>query len=278
MSDDTLPTLTWIEATHGDPALSRLWEYLRGEVEGLARGRARIEFVHLPLASGGIRTAANRLLNDAAVLAAAVGAADRSDAVVIGCWGAPTEAVRSALNRPDRPVAVSSLPDASVRLVGSLARRAVAVTVSPALIPIFADDLRRMGATGFHESRPVRAYDPESTHGDVLAALDDPEPLIARFDAEAQRAVDDGADAVVVGCGYLAPIFTRAGYTSVRGRPDVPVIDCGRAAMEHGLMLLELQGGGITAAPRGYGAPRGGQETALRAALGRLGRTGQEKP
>jgi Asp/Glu/hydantoin racemase len=265
-----MKTLTWIEATHGDPRLAELWRFLRDEVESLARGRVRIEFVHVPLATGGIRTAANRLLNDAAVLAAAMGAVDRSDAVVIGCWGAPTGAVRSALNRTERPLPVTSLPDASVRAVGSLARRAVLLTVSPTLIPIFADDLLGMGATGSHESRPVRAYDPESTHDDVLAAIADPEPLIARFDAEAQRAVADGADAVVVGCGYLAPIFTRAGYTSVRGHPDVPVIDCGRLAMEHALMLLELQEAGVVAAPRAYASPRGPQEAGLRAAVGLL--------
>lgn len=269
-----MQTLIWIEATHGDPGLARLWGFLRDEAESLARGRVRVEFVHLTLATGGIRTAANRLLNDAAVLATAVREAGRADVVVIGCWGAPTEPVRSALNRAERPVAVTSLPDASVRAIGSLARRAVVLTVSPALIPIFADDLRRMGATGFHESRPVRAYDPESTHGDVLAALDDPEPLIARFDAEARRAVADGADAVVVGCGYLAPIFARAGYASVRGHPEVPVIDCGRLAMEHALMLLELQGCGIGAVSGGYGAPRGPQERSLLTAVDLLAGAG----
>lgn len=277
-----LPRLTWIEATAGNPRHQRLWDYLRGEVEALAAGRAEIDFVHLPVVTGGIRTPANRLMNDTAVLAAALdrahpdgarpGEGERpSDVTVIGCWGAPTEIVRAALNGPDRRIPVTSIPDAAVRVVGSLARSAVVVTVSPALIPIFADDLRRMSASGFHAITPVRAYDPESTHDDLVEALDDPTALIARFDAVAQEAVADGADAIVVGCGYLAPIFTGAGYAHVQGHPDVPVIDCGRLAMEHALLLHELGERGIAATPGGYPPPRGPQFGALRSAAARLG-------
>ncbi|WP_449278358.1 aspartate/glutamate racemase family protein [Leucobacter sp. GX24907] len=284
----TLPILTWVEATAGNPRHQRLWDYLRREVEALAAGRAEIDFVHLPTVTGGIRTPANRLMNDTAVLAAALDRAypdrafpDRaysaddgrlSDATVIGCWGAPTEVVRAALNGPDRRIPVTSLPDAAARLMGSLARKAVVVTVSPALVPIFEDDLRRLQAAGFHEATPVRAYDPESTHDDLVDALDDPSAMIARFDAVARRAVEeDGADAIVVGCGYLAPIFTGAGYTHVGDHPDVPVIDCSRLAMEHALLLLELEGRGIGATSGAFPPPRGPQFDALRAAAARLG-------
>ncbi|MBP1326836.1 Asp/Glu/hydantoin racemase [Leucobacter exalbidus] len=269
---DALKTLAWVEATHGDPRLDKLWSFLRNEIEGLAQGRVNVDFVHVPFASGGIRSEANRLLNDTAVLFAAVAQADHADAVVIGCWGAPTEAVRSAMNSAENPTAVTSLPDASVRLIGSLAKRAVLVTVAPTLVPIFEEDLRRMGALGFHEGRPVRAYSPESTHQDVLAALEDPEILISRFDAEAQRAVDDGADAIVVGCGYLAPIFTQAGYTSVRGHPLVPVLDCGLIAFEHAVMLLKLQAAGIAPTQGGYASPQHGQQEALMRLVKAMGR------
>jgi Asp/Glu/hydantoin racemase len=189
-----------------------------------------------------------------------------SDALVVGCWGAPTEAVRSALSIP-----VSSLPDASVRAVGSLARRAVVVTVAQSLAPIFAEDLARLGATGFLPHRTVRAYDPESTHEEVLGAIADPRDLIDRFDKAAEAAADDGADAIVVGCGYLAAIFSAHGYESLLRHPDVPVLDCNRLAFEHALQLIALDAAGIRPTQRGYVRPVGASEDLLVDAAGRLG-------
>ncbi len=258
-------TITWIEATHGDPALSRLWRFLATEVERLAEGRVDVLLRHIGTDAGGIRTPANRLMNDAAILAAVLDAQENSDAIVLGCWGAPTRAVRAASRVP-----VSSLADGSVRAIGSLATRAVMVTVSPALVPIFEEDLVGLGATGFLADRPVRSYDPESSHADVVRAIDDPTDLIARFDAVARTAVDDGADAVLVGCGYLAPLFTHHGYTAVTGHPDVPVVDCNRLALSHVLQLSELADAGIVPSPRGYARPTGHRAEALAAAARRL--------
>ncbi|WP_448808903.1 aspartate/glutamate racemase family protein [Agromyces bauzanensis] len=257
--------ITWVEATHGDERLARLWSFLTEQVGALAAGRANVRLRHVSVAAGGIRTAPNRLLSDAAILATALDEQEHADALVIGCWGAPTEVVRAAVDAP-----VSSLPDGSVRAVASLARRAVIVTVSPTLVPIFADDLRRLGATGFLEDRPVRAYDPESSHFDVVDAIDDPAALIARFDEVARAAVADGADAIVVGCGYLAPLFTHHGYTHVTGHPDVPVLDCNRLAFEHALGLLALDAAGIRPTARGYVRPAGERALALAAASARL--------
>jgi Asp/Glu/hydantoin racemase len=260
-----MKSVTWLEATDGDPALDDLWSFLADSVERLADGRVRTRLQHTAVNTGGIRTAANRLLSDAAILAAGLDAEPASDAIVIGCWGAPTDAVRTASQVP-----VSSLPDGSVRAIGSLAKRAVVITVAPSLVPIFTGDLHAMGATGFLADRPVRAYDPESTHLDVVRAILDPSDLIARFDRVAEQAVRDGADAIVVGCGYLAPVFTRHGYTHVLAHPDVPVIDCNRLAFEHVLQLMRLDDAGITPSPRGYVRPDEARREALAAAAGRF--------
>lgn len=260
-----MKTVTWLEATHGDPAFDDLWSFLADQVATIAGGRVRTRLQHTAVDTGGIRTAANRLMSDAAVLASALDAQDASDAIVIGCWGAPTDAVRTASTVP-----VSSLPDGSARAVGSLAKRAAIITVAPSLVPIFAGDLVGLGTAGFLAERPVRTYDPESTLCDVLRAVTDPTDLIGRFDAAAQRAVDDGADAIVVGCGYLAPIFTVHGYTHVEGQPDVPVLDCNRMAFEHVLQLMQLADAGIAPTPRGYVRPAGARGEALIAAAGRF--------
>ncbi|WZH35404.1 MAG: aspartate/glutamate racemase family protein [Microbacterium enclense] len=253
--------LTWIEATVGEPAHAPLWDLLTGHVERLAAGRAQVRLRHVGVDAGGIRTPANRLLSDAAVLATALHAQDTSDAVVVGCWGAPTAAVRGAVSVP-----VSTLTDAVARTAGSLARRAAVVTVAPVLAPLFADDLVAHGASGLS----VRAYAPESTLDDVTRAVTDPDDLIARFDVAARRAVDEGADAVIAGCAYLGALFAAHGYTAVGGAPDVPVWDPNALAMEHVLSLARLADAGVRPTDRGYPRPRGERARALAAAARRL--------
>lgn len=253
--------LTWIEATVGDPAHAPLWQLLTAHVERLAAGRARVQLRHVSTDAGGIRTPANRLLSDAAVLAAALDAEEDTDAIVVGCWGAPTMAVRAAMSVP-----VSTLTDAVACATGSLSRRAAVVTVAPALAPIFAADLAAHGARGV----PVRAYAPESTLADVTRAVTDPADLIARFDAAARRAVEEGADAVIAGCGYLGAVFAAHGYTAVGDAPDVPVWDPNALAMEHVLALLRLAEVGIRPTDRGFPRPHGDRARALGTAARRL--------
>ncbi|MBN9176633.1 MAG: hypothetical protein J0I43_04600 [Microbacterium sp.] len=262
-----MKTLVWLEATAGAPELAPLWEFLADRVDALAEGRVATRVVHAGIDAGGIRTAPNRLLSDAAVLARAVevDAGDAADALVIGCWGAPTSAVRAAVGIP-----ATGLADANVRAVGSLARRAVVVTVAESLVPVFADEIDALGSAGFLMDRPVRAYAPESTHLDVLRAIEDPTDLISRFDATARRAVDDGADAIVVGCGYLAPIFAAHGYTAVSTAADVPILDCNRIALEHALHLRTLADAGIAPTARGYLRPVHARHRALASASHRL--------
>jgi len=253
--------LTWIEATVGDPAHAPLWELLAAHVERLAAGRAQVRLRHVDTDAGGIRTPANRLLSDAAVLATALDAQGASDALVVGCWGAPTVAVRDAVAVP-----VSTLTDAVARTAGSLARRAAVVTVAPVLAPLFADDLAAHGASGL----AVTAYAPESTLADVTRAVTDPGDLIARFDTAARSAVEEGADAVIAGCAYLGALFAAHGYTAVGGAPDVPVWDPNALAMEHVLSLARLAEAGIRPTDRGYPRPHGDRARALTAAARRL--------
>lgn len=252
------PRITWVEATHGDPELADLWAFLSGRVAELFGGRADVRMVHAPFAAGGIRTTPNRLLSDVAMLTAGVNAAGEADALVLGCWGAPTAAVRDAVGIP-----VASLAEASAQVLAPLASTAAVVTVAPSLVHVFEADLAASPGGGYLSHRPVRSYLPESTHYDVLRAVTEPGELISRFDRCARDAVEDGADAIVVGCGYLGAIFGAHGYESVSGHPDVPVIDCNRLAVEHVLLLLSLAEAGIRPTARGHARPVGGRARAL---------------
>jgi len=247
----TLASLSWLDATTGDPGLEQLWSFMREQVSLVVDGRMEVRLHHVGLSTGGVRHAATRLLNDAAILAAATQVEDTSDAIVLGCWGSPVQRVRAAVGVP-----VASLPEASALAASTLARSAVVVTVAPALAPAFREDLVAYGARGFHQV-PVVSYTPESTHLDLVHAIQDPSELIDRFDRAACSAAEVGADAIVVGCGYLAPVFSAHGYTHVRGRPDVPVWDCNRLAVEHALALHRLHISGVRPAPLSYDRPRG---------------------
>jgi Asp/Glu/hydantoin racemase len=260
-----MPVLTWLEATEGAPELDPLWRFLAEQIESASAGRFETKLRHMSSSMGGVRHPATRLLNDAGLLASAVAAEPESDVMVLGCWGSPVHAVRSAVSVP-----VASLPEASALAVAAFARSAVVVTVAPSLVPIFTAEVRQFGGVGFAAGTPVRAYDPESTHGNVVDAILDPATLIDRFNRVAVRAVEDGADAIVVGCGYLAPIFSAHGYTTVTGHPDVPVYDCNRVAIEHAASLYQLHRAGIRPAQRSYAPPQGAKGAAFARALSTL--------
>ncbi|MGO3885478.1 MAG: aspartate/glutamate racemase family protein [Mycetocola sp.] len=252
-------TLTWLEATPGDPAAAELWEFLADSVATLAGGRIGTRVQHTAVAAGGIRTPATRAMSDAVLVASAMTAQQQGDVLVFGCWGSPVRAARSAVGVP-----VTGLAEGSCAAIPSLASSAVVVTVAPTLCSPFEAEVRGYGAAGWQPQRAVRSYAPESTLAEVCQAIQDPGPLIDRFDLAAREAVADGADSVVVGCGYLAPIFTAHGYTAVRGHPDVPVLDCNRLAMEHALHLLALSDAGIGPSPLASPRPSGGQGQQLK--------------
>lgn len=259
------PRLYWLDITEGAAELGPLWRLLRAHVEDLSAGRYEVVFGHSGVAGGGIRHPAAMTIQHAVTLAAATRVSAGVDALVLGCWGSPTEAVRSMVDCP-----VASLSEASVLMTRPLANAAAVVTVSPSLISPFATDARGVaGGHGLFEP-PVFAYDPESTYDDVLAAIEEPGSLIDRFDTVARQAVAKGADAVITGCGYLGPVFAAHGYDSVSDAPDVPVLDCTRLAFEHVHALRTLASAGHAPAARAYRHPAPRSRDAITAVMARL--------
>lgn len=267
-----VPLLVWLEATEGRPELGALWRFLRDYVRTMAGGRFRIRLRHFPTGAGGVRHPATRLLQDSVGLAAAEREAGDADLLVYGCWGAPILETRAMLETP-----VTGLTEASVRVGSLYAFRPAIVTISEGLRSGMERDLAQLGALGGLLVPPVWWLDPPSTHEDVLEALDSPGPLIDRFDTVAQRAADAGADAILVGCGYLGPLFAAHGYTNLLRRPDVPVLDCCTMAYELGCLLLGMHRRGVRPGRRAYPPVPETSRTALGAALANL-RDGDRRP
>lgn len=232
--------LAWVNSSPNDPDLEPLWALVHHQVQEQAGNRARVELLHLDRGFGGVRSLPNRLMTDASMLSLALQNADRFDALCLGCWAVPTAAVRAAVAVP-----VTGLPEAAAHLVATIARAAAVVTVAPSLVPIFQRDLDLLGRHGFLASGAMTSWEPETSAADLLHAIDDPSTLIDRFETAASRAVDLGADAVIVGCAYVSAIFAAHGYRRLLRRDRIAVLDCNAMAIEHILMLARLHASGV---------------------------------
>ncbi len=245
------PRLIWVEGTEARPGLKGLWRFLDGYLKERAGDEFDVSFVAFPRPAGGVRQLGPRLLSEALGLTAAEAAAEHGAALIIyNDWAMPIYATRAHLDVP-----VTGVSEASAVIGSVLAQRPAIVTVAEGLRWGFERDLREFGVLGKMAQPPVWWLDPQSTHEDVQDAIADPAAFVERFDKVAHRAVDAGADAILVGCGYLGPTLSHAGYSHVSGRRDIPVYDCTHLAFELGVMLYRLQQAGIGPSRVGFARP-----------------------
>lgn len=245
------PKLIWVEGTEARPGLNELWRFLDTYLKEQAKDEFEVRFVAFPRPAGGVRQLAPRLFSEALGLVAAQAAVEAgADLVIYNDWAMPIHAARAHLEVP-----VTGVSEASALLGSALAQRPAIVTVAEGLRWGFERDMREFGVAANLAHPPVWWLDPQSTHEDVQRAVSEPDALIARFDKVAQRAVAAGADAILVGCGYLGPTLSHAGYTRVTGHPDVPVYDCTQLAFELGVTLYRLHRAGIRPSRIGFAQP-----------------------
>jgi allantoin racemase len=108
------------------------------------------------------------------------------------------------------------------------------------VIPTIELDLRLYGLQDRAIPRPVRALDPPSDAELLLESVRDPHlRLIPNFERVTRGCIEDGAEVIVVGCGYYGPILTMHGYNEVPGT-GVPVLDCSAAGLKMAEMLVDL--------------------------------------
>ena len=245
------PQLIWVEGTEARPGLKDLWRFLDTYLKEQAQDEFDVRFVAFPRSAGGVRQLTPRLFSEALGLVAAQVAAEAgADLVIYNDWAMPIHATRAHLDVP-----VTGVSEASALLGSALAQRPAIVTVAEGLRWGFERDMREFGVSANLLQPPVWWLDPQSTHEDVQEAVSEPEAFTARFDKVAQRAVAAGADAILVGCGYLGPTLSHAGYTHVSGHPEVPVYDCTQLAFELGVTLYRLHRAGIKPSRGGFAQP-----------------------
>lgn len=260
------PLLAWVEATEARPGLNGLWEYLDDYLHEQAGDEFDVVFASFPRPAGGVRQLGPRLLSEVMGLAAADAAAQRgADLVIFNDWAMPIHAARAHLDVP-----VTGVAEASAVLGSVLAQRPAIVTVAEGLRWGFEKDIREFGLSSKFLYPPVWWLDPQSTHEDVQEAVEEPDAYVKRFDEVASQAVAAGADAILVGCGYVGPVLAHAGYTHVSRHPEVPVLDCTRLSFELGVLLYRLAKSGITPSRVGFAQPAPQSALAVEDVLGHV--------
>ncbi len=114
------------------------------------------------------------------------------------------------------------------------------------MLPTLDRNADRVGLS----SRWVGAHDVGFGFNDVLAAYDDPAPLLERFRTAARGLIARGADVIIPGEAPLCMLLNRAGIAEVDG---VPLVDSLAATIKCAEMLVDLRRTtGVKQAKRGY--------------------------
>ncbi len=229
--------ILWNEATTGAPALNLLWQLLRDYFPGVARPDTDVVIRHVSVSGNYVRSLYTELLNNWAVVENAV-VAEREgfDAVVLGCWADPLWETREVLDIP-----VVGIGEAAMLLATTLGSKFAVITVAPGVIPTIEVDLRLYGLESRAIPRPVRALDPPSDADLLVESVTDPHRrLIPNLERVARGCIEDGAEVIVIGCGYYGPILSQHGYNEI---PDtgVPVVDCSAAGLKLAEVLVDLE-------------------------------------
>ncbi|NMC13037.1 MAG: hydantoin racemase [Chloroflexi bacterium] len=229
--------ILWDEATSGAPELQPLWRILREYFPKIASPGNDVTMRHAAVSGNYIRSLYTELLNNRSVVETAIqGEKDGFDGVVIGCWADPLWEAREAVNIP-----VVGIGEASMLLACSLGYKFAIITVAPGVVPTIELDLHMYGMQDRAIYRPVRYLNPASDVELLLESIDDPQRrLIPNFERVARECINDGAEVIIVGCGYYGPILSMHGYNEIPGT-GVPVLDCSAAGLKMAEALIDLR-------------------------------------
>lgn len=213
-----------------------VWQMLQEYFPKIAFPGTEVVMRHASVSGNYVRSLYTELLNNRAIVETAIlGEKDGFDAVVIGCWADPLWEAREAVNIP-----VVGIGEASMLLACSLGYKFAIITVAPGVVPTIELDLRTYGMQERAIPRPVRYLDPPSDAEMLLESISDPyRHFIPNFERVARQCIAEGAEVIIVGCGYYGPILSMHGYNEIPGA-GVPVLDCSAAGLKMAETLVDL--------------------------------------
>lgn len=227
--------LCWIHPTMRTAAMEPLWAKMEASVTRILRPGTEVEFRFLPSSGNFTRSLYAEHLNSVHMVEAAIVAeAEGFDGVFFGCWNDALWEAREVLSIP-----VASVSEQSMLSALTMGRRFAVVTVSAKTATAIEMDIL---AYGFREraiQRPARSIEPESNTELLLGAVTDPRrEFLPRFEASARACIADGAEVVLVGCGFYGPLLREAGYHEIPGT-GVPVLDSSAVGVKHLEMMVD---------------------------------------
>jgi allantoin racemase len=204
-----------------------VWDALARTAAKVKSKETQIHFGWLPKSSELNWYPYLEMMNDLEVIDQVIKAEqDGYDAVIIGCFCDP--GVREARGVVDIPVI--ALSEASMAVAQMLGGHFAVVTVWESYVPIMEKNLRTYGwETRAISKSPIRYFNMDWDQF-IRAIEGNSEELLADFERIAFSCIEDGADSIVVGCGYLGPVLTLLNYHHIKNT-KVPVIDCGAVAI-----------------------------------------------
>jgi allantoin racemase len=157
------------------------------------------------------------------------------DAFVIGC----TLDVALAEGKSMLDIPVVGISEAAYHMAMTMGRLFAVVTSSPALWEAYGEQVERYGVASRYMRGP---YIVHASEEEIATALVSPDALMAKFAAEARRAVADGASVIIPSPAFIATLAHRSGITQLDG---ALVLDTVSVAVKRAEMLVDLRKAGV---------------------------------
>lgn len=182
-----------------------------------------------------------RFFNDRDVLKSLLDGAKKDiDGVIILCFFDPALwAARQTLDIP-----VTGLAESSMHLASLIGRKFAIIagderSVAPLQETIKLYDMRAMAI----EHNPVRSIEMSELACLGCFAQGDLGPLVEKVKKVAQECIEDGAGALIIGCGIISAILTTGvGLKEING---VPIVDPVVSSIKTIELLVDLKKNGI---------------------------------
>ncbi len=219
--------------------LAILWEGIEKGFGKVARPDTEITLSHVEKTGLVMYYPYFELLNNTMMVDKVINAEREGyDAAVMGCFGDP--GLQQARGVVDMPV--TGVGESGMLMAQMLGNKFATVTAGPGWVPLIEANMRRYGfGERAVKNTPVRQFDLEGRMPALFDAFrGKPEELVALFEAEALKCVEDGADVVIAGCNYVAFAFSHIGYREVADT-GVPVVDPAAAAIKLAEVLADLR-------------------------------------
>jgi len=231
----------WPKKINSLERLEIMWDKLDLYAKKVLRPDTKVILGHPEVSGIFLEYAYLELLNNRSVIEGVIGAAKNGyDGAMIGCYSDPgLHEARSMVEIP-----VTAVGEASMIMGLLMGRKLAVVTIGAGYVPIIEKNIRLLGLESrFIGKQPVRHFDMRTN--DLLDAFEGRcDKLISMFERVARSCVEEGADCILAGCGWMGPCFTLCEYTEVAGT-GVAVLDGTSAALKLAEAMGDLSKKGL---------------------------------